>query len=97
MYCLYRELLCEGNISYQCQHTVKSEGWLCGDSFYCADGKCAAMQENQNGDFSQAVSALAAIAAAGKDVAEMDPSKVSAFYRERYVLPKSCSWIQQLL
>lgn len=67
------------NISYQCQHTVKSEGWLCGDSFYCADGKCAAMQENQNGDFSQAVSALAAIAAAGKDVAEMDPSKVSAF------------------
>ncbi|MDH8318817.1 conjugal transfer protein TraN, partial [Klebsiella pneumoniae] len=58
---------------------MKSEGWLCGDSFYCADGKCAAMQENQNGDFSQAVSALAAIAAAGKDVAEMDPSKVSAF------------------
>lgn len=67
------------NISYQCQHTVKSEGWLCGDSFYCADGKCAGMQENQNGDFSQAVSALAAIAAAGKDVAGMDPSKVSAF------------------
>ncbi|MDP1200249.1 conjugal transfer protein TraN, partial [Klebsiella pneumoniae] len=52
---------------------------MCVVIFYCADGKCAAIQENQNSDFSQAVSALSAFAAAGKDVAEMDASIVSAF------------------
>lgn len=67
------------NLTYQCQHTEKSEGWLCGEQFYCSDGSCVGIQNNSNGDFGDAVSKLAALAAAGKDVAEMDPSMVRAF------------------
>ncbi|MBP1038924.1 type-F conjugative transfer system mating-pair stabilization protein TraN [Serratia fonticola] len=67
------------NLTYQCQHTAKSEGWLCGEQFYCSDGSCVGIQNNSNGDFGDAVSKLAALAAAGKDVAEMDPSMVRAF------------------
>ncbi|WP_411569351.1 conjugal transfer protein TraN [Serratia sp. UGAL515B_01] len=67
------------DITYQCQHTVKSEGWLCGEQFYCSDGKCAGMQENSNGDFGDAISKLAAVAAAGKDVADLNSSMVKAF------------------
>lgn len=66
------------NLTYQCQQTEKSEGYLCGGKFFCSDGKCASLQQNSNGDFGEAVSALAAVAAAGKDVA-LDPDNVTAF------------------
>ncbi|QHM74021.1 conjugal transfer protein TraN [Mixta intestinalis] len=68
-----------GKLTYQCAHTVKSTGYICGSEFYCSDGSCLAMQAGQNQNFEAAVSQLAALAAAGKDFAGMDPNSVSAF------------------
>ncbi|EPC6177105.1 TPA: type-F conjugative transfer system mating-pair stabilization protein TraN [Serratia marcescens] len=73
MYCVMESL------TYQCQHTVSSEGWVCGSQFFCSDGKCSAIKNDSNNDFQGAVSQLAALAAAGKDVSGMDPDKVRAF------------------
>ena len=71
--CVYSQL------TYQCAHTVKSTGYVCGSEFYCSDGSCSAMQAGQNQNFEMAVSQLAALAAAGKDFAGMDPNQVTAF------------------
>ncbi|HBQ7493289.1 type-F conjugative transfer system mating-pair stabilization protein TraN [Serratia marcescens] len=73
MYCVMESL------TYQCQHTVSSEGWVCGSQFFCSDGKCSAIKNDANNDFQAAVSQLAALAAAGKDVTGLDPDKVRAF------------------
>ncbi|WP_170853443.1 conjugal transfer protein TraN [Serratia marcescens] len=74
------------SISYQCQHTVSGEGWLCGDKFYCDDGSCASIKDEKNNDFKAAVSQLAALAAAGKDVAGLDPNTIRFFTGK----PMSC-------
>ncbi|RPD93473.1 conjugal transfer protein TraN [Candidatus Pantoea deserta] len=71
--CVYSKL------TWQCAHTVKSTGYVCGSEFYCSDGSCSAMQAGQNQNFEMAVSQLAALAAAGKDFAGMDPNAVTAF------------------
>lgn len=67
------------SLSYQCQHTVSGEGWLCGDKFYCDDGSCASIKDEKNKDFKAAVSQLTALAAAGKDVAGLDPERIRFF------------------
>lgn len=67
------------SLTYQCAHTVKSTGYVCGSEFYCSDGSCAAMQAGENQNFEEAVSQLAALAAAGEDVKGMDPESVTAF------------------
>jgi len=72
-YCVYSRL------TYQCAHTVKSTGYLCGSDFYCPDGSCAALQAGENQGFQKAVSQLAALAAYGKEVNGMDPNAVTAF------------------
>ncbi len=66
-------------MTYQCAHTEKSTGYLCGSEFYCSDGNCASMQAGKNQNFSEAVSQLAALAAAGKDFAGMDANAARAF------------------
>ncbi|TNH04047.1 conjugal transfer protein TraN [Testudinibacter sp. TR-2022] len=78
--CLFSE---NGNcvrhrIKYQCQHTEKTEGYLCGERFYCDDGSCGDINKNSNADFGQAVSQLAALAQAGKDIG-LDQSRLKAF------------------
>ncbi|MFE0587848.1 conjugal transfer protein TraN [Pantoea vagans] len=72
-YCVYSKL------TYQCAHTVKSTGYICGSEFYCSDGSCAAMQNGENQNFEEAVSQLAALAAYGQDVNGIDPNQVTAF------------------
>ncbi|MBP2199058.1 conjugal transfer protein TraN [Pantoea cypripedii] len=72
-YCVFH------HITWQCAHTEKSTGYVCGSEFYCSDGSCAAMQAGENLSFEGAVSQLAALAAAGKEFSGMDPASVSAF------------------
>ncbi|PIJ50035.1 hypothetical protein BL250_08880 [Erwinia sp. OLTSP20] len=72
-YCVFQKL------TYQCAHTVSSTGWLCGSEFYCSDGSCASMKAGKNQNFGEVVSQLAALAAAGKEFAGMDPDNVTAF------------------
>ncbi|NIF23925.1 type-F conjugative transfer system mating-pair stabilization protein TraN [Candidatus Pantoea multigeneris] len=79
------------NMTYQCASTVTSTGYLCGTQFYCSDGSCASMEAGTNGNFSEAVSQLAALAAAGKDFAGMDPDTVSAFTGKAMACRKSAA------
>lgn len=83
--CVYSKL------TYQCAHTVKSTGYICGSEFYCSDGSCSAMQAGQNQNFEAAVSQLAALAAAGKDFAGMDPDSVKAFTGKAMACRKSAA------
>ena len=83
--CVYSKL------TYQCAHTVKSTGYVCGSEFYCSDGSCSAMQAGQNQNFEMAVSQLAALAAAGKDFAGMDPNPVTAFTGKAMACRKSAA------
>lgn len=83
--CVYSQL------TYQCAHTVKSTGYVCGSEFYCSDGSCSAMQAGQNQNFEAAVSQLAALAAAGKDFAGMDPNQVTAFTGKAMACRKSAA------
>lgn len=52
------------------QNIRESDG-LWGDVF-CLDGECDKAQSGQSNDFAEAVSQLAALAAAGKDVAALN-------------------------
>jgi conjugal transfer mating pair stabilization protein TraN len=72
-YCVFHHL------TWQCAHTEKSTGYVCGSEFYCSDGSCAAMQAGESQNFEAAVSQLAALAAAGKEFAGMDSASVRAF------------------
>lgn len=83
--CVYSKL------TYQCAHTVKSTGYICGSEFYCSDGSCSAMQAGQNQNFEAAVSQLAALAATGKDFAGMDPDSVTAFTGKAMACRKSAA------
>lgn len=83
--CVYSKL------TYQCAHTVKSTGYICGSEFYCSDGSCSAMQAEQNQNFEAAVSQLAALAVAGKDFAGMDPDSVTAFTGKAMACRKSAA------
>lgn len=65
-------------VKYQCQTTTKTDGYICGDKFFCSDGSCADLEGSVNGDFGHAVSQLATLAQAGKDVG-LDPEHLKAF------------------
>lgn len=52
---------------------------VCGGDVFCLDGECDKAVSGTNNDFGQAVSELAALAAAGKDVAELNGVDVKAF------------------
>lgn len=65
--------------TFSCESKVSGTGMMCGGQFFCADGSCAQGQSGTNTMFADAVSALAAVAAAGEDVAELNGVDVRAF------------------
>ncbi|QST30867.1 type-F conjugative transfer system mating-pair stabilization protein TraN (plasmid) [Escherichia albertii] len=73
-------------VTYSCERKKEGNGQICGGEFFCKDGSCAQGQTGTSNMFGQAVSALAAVAAAGKDVAELNGENVRAFTGEA----KSC-------
>ena len=66
-------------VTYSCERTVSGSGKICGGQFFCTDGSCAQASTGTSNMFGKAVSALAAVAAAGSDVAELNGDNVSAF------------------
>ncbi|ASQ15763.1 type-F conjugative transfer system mating-pair stabilization protein TraN [Enterobacter cloacae] len=66
-------------VTYSCERKKEGNGQICGGEFFCKDGSCAQAQTGSSNMFGQAVSALAAVAAAGKDVAELNGENVRAF------------------
>ena len=52
---------------------------VCGGDVFCLDGECDKAQSGKSNDFAEAVSQLAALAAAGKDVAALNGVDVRAF------------------
>ncbi|EIU2314780.1 type-F conjugative transfer system mating-pair stabilization protein TraN [Salmonella enterica] len=67
------------NITYSCETKMKGEGQVCGDELFCTDGSCVLDNNGKNDMFAKAASELAAVAAAGKDVAELNSSDVKIF------------------
>lgn len=65
--------------TYSCETKVSGTGMICGGEFFCTDGSCAQGETGTNNMFAQAASVLAAVAAAGKDVAEFNSDDVRAF------------------
>ena len=67
------------NATYSCETKTAGKVMICGGDIFCLDGECDKKQRGQNGDFAHAVSQLAAVAAAGKDVAALNGVDVRAF------------------
>lgn len=67
------------NITYSCETKMKGEGQVCGDELFCTDGSCVLNNNGKNDMFARAASELAAVAAAGKDVAELNSNDVKIF------------------
>lgn len=63
---------------YQCSKVTKTDGYLCGDEFFCSDGSCADLEGSVNTDFGHAVSQLANLAKASEDY-DYDEQKFRAF------------------
>ncbi|UXK14276.1 type-F conjugative transfer system mating-pair stabilization protein TraN (plasmid) [Erwinia pyrifoliae] len=67
------------NVTYSCETKMKGEGQVCGDELFCTDGSCVLDNNGKNDMFAKAASELAAVAAAGKDVAELNSNDVKIF------------------
>ncbi|WP_206602417.1 type-F conjugative transfer system mating-pair stabilization protein TraN [Chimaeribacter arupi] len=67
------------NATYSCETKVSGSGMMCGGQFFCTDGSCVQVASGNTNDFKTAISQLAAVAAAGKDVAELNGINVRAF------------------
>ncbi|CNI65062.1 type-F conjugative transfer system mating-pair stabilization protein TraN [Yersinia aleksiciae] len=68
------------NATFSCESKMSGEVMMCGGETFCLDGECDKAQKGTQGnDFQHAVSELAAVAAAGKDVAELNGVDVRAF------------------
>lgn len=65
--------------TFSCETRTSGKQMICGGDVFCLDGECDKAVSGKNNDFGQAVSELAALAAAGKDVAEMNGVEVRAF------------------
>ncbi|EMD4714575.1 type-F conjugative transfer system mating-pair stabilization protein TraN [Salmonella enterica] len=65
--------------TYSCETKTSGKVMVCGGDVFCLDGDCDRAQSGASNDFGTAVSQLAALAAAGKDVAEMNSMDVRAF------------------
>ncbi len=59
---------------------------VCGGDVFCLDGECDKAQSGQSNDFAEAVSQLAALAAAGKDVAALNGGGCPCFHRSGEIL-----------
>ncbi|EBG9601826.1 type-F conjugative transfer system mating-pair stabilization protein TraN [Salmonella enterica subsp. enterica] len=69
-------------VTYSCERKKTGNGQICGGEFFCKDGSCAQAQTGTSNMFGQAVSALAAVAAAGEDVVALNGVDVRAFTGE---------------
>lgn len=65
--------------TYSCETRTSGKVMICGGETFCLDGECEKAQQGKNSDFGPVVSALAALAAAGKDVAALNGVDVKAF------------------
>lgn len=65
--------------TYSCETRTSGQVMICGGDTFCLDGDCERAQQGKNNDFAPVVSALAALAAAGKDVAAINGVDVRAF------------------
>lgn len=75
------------NATFSCETRTSGKMMICGGDVFCLDGTCDKTQKGTKGnDFVQAVSELAAVAAAGKDIAAMNGIDVRAFTGQ----PKFC-------
>nr|WP_267313429.1 conjugal transfer protein TraN [Klebsiella pneumoniae] len=62
-----------------CETGTSGKQMICGGDVFCLDGECDKATSGKSNDFGQAVSELAALAAAGKDVAALNGVDVRAF------------------
>lgn len=65
--------------TYSCETKTSGKELICGGDIFCLDGECDKAEKHQSNDFAQAVSQLAAVAAAGKDVSALNGVDVRAF------------------
>lgn len=65
--------------TFSCETRTSGKQMICGGDVFCLDGECDKAVSGKNSDFAQAVSELAALAAAGKDIAELNGVDVKAF------------------
>lgn len=65
--------------TWSCETRTAGKVMICGGDTFCLDGECERAQKGKNNDFAPVVSALAALAAAGKDVADLNGVDVRAF------------------
>lgn len=65
--------------TYSCETRTSGKVMICGGDTFCLDGECELAQKGKSNDFAPVVSALAALAAAGKDVAAINAVDVRAF------------------
>lgn len=65
--------------TYSCETRTSGQVIICGGDTFCLDGDCERAQNGKNNDFAPVVSALAALAAAGKDVAAINSVNVRTF------------------
>lgn len=65
--------------TYSCETRTAGKVMICGGDTFCFDGECDRAQQGSNNDFAPVVSALAALAAAGKDAAAINSVNVRAF------------------
>ncbi len=68
--------------TYSCESRTSGKVMVCGGDVFCLDGECDKAQSGKSNDFAEAVSQLAALAAAGKDVAALNGVDVRAFTGE---------------
>lgn len=64
---------------FSCEEKRNGAAQLCGDTLVCIDGSCDHLENHNMNDFQSAVSGLAALAAAGKDIAVLNSMNVAAF------------------
>ncbi len=74
--------------TYSCETRTSGKQMICGGDVFCLDGECDKATSGKSNDFGQAVSELAALAAAGKDVAALNGVDVRAFTGKRSSVEK---------
>ncbi|EMB3084544.1 conjugal transfer protein TraN [Providencia rettgeri] len=76
---------------FSCEKGLTGGGKMCGVELICASGECDQIKNDKANSFQKAVSALAAVAAAGEDVAELNDVNVRAFTGQRYTCRKAAA------
>lgn len=76
-------------VVFSCEEKVSGSAQLCGGELVCTDGSCDQLDDGKSNGFQSAVSGLAALAAAGKDIAALNGVNVSAFTGESHSCRKA--------